>query len=137
MNQCDSAKSWLVLFFDSLWQIRFLRFLFIGSINTLFSYSIYTFLLFLGLNYAIANLFALVTGIIFSFKTQGALVFNNSSYHLFWRFILCWVMIYGVNITFIASIMALGLDAYLAGALAIPPVVLISYLAQKYLVFRP
>ena len=32
--------------------------------------------------------------------------------------------------------MVAGLDAYTAGALAVPPIAMVSYLIQKYLVFR-
>lgn len=116
---------------------QFIRFLIIGTINTAFSYSIYAFFLFLGLHYAQANLIALIFGIFFSFKTQGALVFKNSENRLFFRFLLCWLFIYSCNIGIISELLKYGFDAYISGALAIPLITIFSYFLQKYIVFRP
>lgn len=115
---------------------RFILFLLVGGLNTAFSYGIYAFFLSLGLNYAIANLLALISGILFSFKTQGIFVFKNSDNRLLGRFLVCWVLIYMGNIFFIKQMLKLGLDAYVAGALAIPPIIVFSYLIQKFIVFR-
>ena len=117
-------------------EYRFFRFLLIGGINTAFSYGLYAFLVFLGINYAIASLMALIVGILFSFKTQATFVFNNSDNRLLGRFIICWVLIYIGNIAFIKAMLMLGLDVYVAGALAIPPITILSYLMQKFIVFR-
>lgn len=115
---------------------RGIRFVMVGLLNTLFSYLIYVLFLFGGLNYQLANLLAVVVGIMFSFKTQGHLVFNNPNNRLLGRFVLSWALIYGCVITLIGQIMALGFDAYAAGALVLPFSVVLSYLAQKYFVFR-
>ena len=136
MNQPDKTKYGVSTYVDLFWRQRWFRFLFIGSINTLLAYGIYAFFLFLGLNYALANLVSLIIGILISFKTQGTFVFNNPNHSLFWRYVLFWIVLYVINIALIAGLMSLGLDAYLSGALAIPPITLLSYLAQKYLVFR-
>lgn len=119
------------------WRYRFLRFLVVGGINTCFSYGTYALLLFLGIHYAIANLAALMSGILFSFKTQGKFVFNNSDNRLLWRFVLFWGFLYGFNVAFIDTMMKLGLNAYWAGALTLLPNTILSYLAQKHWVFIP
>lgn len=136
MNQPDKVKYGVTAYVDLFWRQRWFRFLFIGSINTLLAYGFYAFFLFLGLNYALANLASLIIGILIGFKTQGTFVFNNPNHSLFWRYVLFWVVLYGMNIACISGLMSFGLDAYLSGALAILPITLISYLAQKYLVFR-
>lgn len=115
---------------------QFWRFIAIGVVNTGFSYSIYAFSLFLGFKYAIANLLALSFGILFSFKTQGRFVFRNSDNRLFGRFLLGWAVIYLATITLIGQLIGLGLDAYVAGALALPFSTALSYLTQKYFVFQ-
>lgn len=127
--------------FITQWWNRFrqrqvLRFIFVGTVNTLFSYLIYAGLLFIGLNYSLANLLALVIGILFSFKTQGHFVFLNPDNRLLGRFILSWGLIYLCTIIFIGRIIAIGLDAYSAGAFALPLNVILSFLIQKYFVFR-
>lgn len=115
---------------------QFVRFGLVGMLNTGFSYAMYAGLVYLGLGYASANFIALAIGILFSFKTQSILVFNNSNNQRFMRFVLVWMVIYLFNIFLIGQFMAIGFNAYLAGALALPFAIVFSYLAQKYLVFR-
>ncbi|MFA6054517.1 MAG: GtrA family protein [Thermodesulfovibrionales bacterium] len=136
MTWCSKANFSPMAFWGNLWQKRFLRFLFIGGINTLLSYTIYALGLFFGLNYTIAYLLALIIGIFFSFKTLGKFVFNNSDYRLFCRFVLFWALIYGFNIMCIGIIIIyFGLNAYAAGALMIAPNAILSYWLQKRFIF--
>ena len=123
-------------FFAKAQTLHIVRFLAVGMLNTAFSYGIYAGFLYLGLGYQLANLIALVLGILFSFKTQGRLVFKNTDNRLFGRFLISWVLIYLGTITLIGRIIALGFDAYTAGALALPFSVALSYVMQKYYVFR-
>jgi putative flippase GtrA len=113
------------------------RFLIVGGVSTALSYGLYACLVFLGLNYAVANLAALVAGILFSFRTQGRFVFGNRDNRLLGRFVLCWALLYGVSVAFIRQMMALGMDGYVSGALAIPAIAVLSYLVQRFIVFRP
>lgn len=119
------------------WNLRIFRFIIVGIVNTAFSYAVYAALLFLGLPYPAASLCALIAGILFSFKTQGTIVFRNSHNRLFPRFVAAWALIYVANVFLIWSFVALGLDAYLAGALATVPTTALSYLTQRFVVFRP
>ena len=112
------------------------RFAFVGVLNTAFSYLIYAVFLFVGLSYQLSNFLALVVGILFSFKTQGSLVFNNSNNRLLGRFALSWALIYLGTIGVISQFMTFGFNAYWAGALALPFSVAFSYVTQKYFVFR-
>lgn len=113
-----------------------IRFVLVGVLNTSFSYLIYAGLLFIGLGFQLANLIALVIGIFFSFKTQGHFVFDNPDNRLLGRFVLSWAVIYVCTITVIGQIIAFGFDPYAAGALSLPFSVALSYLTQKYFVFR-
>lgn len=120
----------------SLVQRRLIRFILIGAMNTAFSYGLYALFLSLGLSFQLGNLFALIIGIIFSFVTQGAFVFGNREKRLIGRFALVWIVIYFFNIVLIGQFLKIGLDAYSSGALAIIPCTLLSYLFQKFYVFR-
>lgn len=113
-----------------------IRFILVGALNTFFSYLIYAGLLFSGFDYKISNLLTLILGILFSFKTQGYFVFNNSDNRLFGRFVLSWIFIYLCVTAVIGEIINFGYDAYWAGAMALPVSVVLSYLAQRYFVFR-
>ncbi len=115
---------------------QFARFVVVGVVNTAFSYAIYAALLYFGLNYALANLIALVVGMLFSFKTQGSLVFANSENRRIFRFVFVWTAIYAINVLVITRFIAFGFDSYVSGALAIPIATVLSYLAQKFFVFR-
>jgi putative flippase GtrA len=75
-------------------------------------------------------------GILFSFRTHGALVFGNRDNGLIFRFASCWGIIYLANIALIAGLRQLGLTDYVAGAITMLPVALLSYLMQKFLVFE-
>lgn len=121
---------------NSLHQSQILRFVVVGGINTAFSYGIYALVLLSGFNFAVANLVALSLGILFSFKTQGTLVFRNGDNRRFWRFILSWTIIYLATITLISQFIASGLNAYISGALALPFSTVLSYMMQKYFVFH-
>ncbi len=114
---------------------QFFRFLFVGIFNTGFSYLVYVIGVLLGLHFALANLVALLLGIIFSFYTQGRFVFKNTNIYLLWRFILSWAFIYLISIAAIGGWILLGIDQYTAGALAIPISTGLSYLLQKKFVF--
>ncbi len=115
---------------------QFIRFLIVGTINTGFSYGLYSLFLFLGLEFKIASLFSLIISIIFSFTTQGRLVFKNNNNRLFFRFAFCWLLIYFFNIFLIGKLIAYGFNAYESGAIALIPVTLFSYFVQKIVVFR-
>ena len=112
------------------------RFVVVGAVNAAFSYSVYAILLFVGLNYALANLGAMLLGIAFSFYTQGKFVFDNTDIRRIGRFVFVWAIIYLISITIIGSLIAYGFDPYTAGAIALPASVLASFFAQKYFVFR-
>ena len=114
-----------------------IRFLVVGAINTGFSYAIYAAFIFIGLSYPLANFIAVATGILFSFKTQGRLVFGNPDNRLLGRYIVSWTLIYLCTIVLIGRIIAFGFDPYTAGLLAVPFSVALSYPLQKYFVFRP
>ena len=128
--------NFLLSFSSNAKVIHAIRFILVGLLNTGFSYLIYAFFLFTGIGYQLANLLAVVIGILFSFKTQGKLVFGNSDNRLLGRFILSWVFIYSCVIFLIGRFMSWGFNAYVAGALALPFSVVLSYLAQRYFVFR-
>ncbi|MBS0355021.1 MAG: GtrA family protein [Proteobacteria bacterium] len=116
---------------------QFLRFGVVGLANTGLSYGSYVLLLALGLNYAVANFGSLVFGIAVSFVSQGRFVFGNSSIRRLPRFVVLWLFLYCVNIALIALFLEYGINAYLGGGLALVPITLLSFVCQRYIVFRP
>jgi putative flippase GtrA len=119
-----------------LLDIAALRFVLVGGMNTAFSYGVYAALLWCGLAYWLANLGALVLGVLFSFRTQGALVFKQTEGARFPRFVAAWLGIFAVHTVLIGALIRLGLNPYVAGAVALVPVTLLSFIVQRRWVFR-
>lgn len=123
-------------FFLKLVSFQAIRYGFVGIFNTLFSYGMYAFMLFLGFRFEIASLISIMLGILFSFITQGFVVFKKISVISFMRYLLAWCGLYLLNIWLIKILMNISIGAYLAGALATVPVVVLAYFVMKYFVFR-
>jgi len=117
--------------------IQFVRFVLVGAGNTAVSYLLYAALVWVGLHYALANLLALVLGILFSFYSQSRFVFGHGNLRSLVRFILAWALIYFATVALIGQFVGLGFDAYAAGAFALPFTTVLSYFVQKLIVFRP
>lgn len=115
---------------------QLIRFILVGMLNTGFAYAIYVILLLVGLNYQMANLGALVLGVLFSFRTQGHIVFNNANWRLFGKYLVAWAAIYLINITIIGGLLNFGINAYIGGILALPTTAAMSFVVQKYFVFE-
>lgn len=119
------------------WEIRFVRFLFVGALNTLFSYVIYAVLVLLGLHYSLATLISTILGIIFNFFTTGRIVFANRDNKLIIRFVLCYGVTYLVNVFCLRGLIdGLGMDKLIAGALITLPVAILSYLLNSIFTFK-
>lgn len=122
--------------FTKIKSCQIVRFLLVGAINTAFSYLVYAVFLYIGIAYQFANFLAVVAGILFSFKTQGNLVFYNSDNRLLGRFVISWIVIYLCTITVIGQLIKLGFDPYMAGALSLPFSIVMSYITQKFIIFK-
>ena len=57
---------------------KFVRFLLVGVLNTLFGYFSFATLIIIGLDYKLAALLATIIGVLFNFQTTGRLVFGLS-----------------------------------------------------------
>lgn len=112
------------------------RFVLAGLVNTGFSYCVYALCLWLGLAYPLANLAAMIAGLLIGFLTQGHFVFRRLEGRRFPVFVLSWFGLWGVNVLLIRLLLPLmSGNAYLAGALAMCVIVPLSFGVQKYLVF--
>ncbi|HCS64153.1 MAG TPA: polysaccharide biosynthesis protein GtrA [Cellvibrio sp.] len=116
--------------------VQFVRFLAVGVVNTLFGYSIYALLIYLGLAYTYALLFATILGVLFNFQTIGRLVFQSRDKRLIGKFFAVYAITFCLNLLLIKLMIKLGLSAYLAGALALIPTTVLSFLLNKFFVFK-
>ncbi|MGB6976950.1 MAG: GtrA family protein [Gammaproteobacteria bacterium] len=115
---------------------QFLKFLFIGGINTLFSYALFSVLIHAGLHYTLAVLFATCLGVLFNFQTTGKLVFKNTNNRLIIRFIAVYAVLYFVNIFIIKFAGYFLQNLYIRGLIATLICAVIAYLLHKNLVFK-
>lgn len=117
-------------------QSTFLKFIFVGSLNTLFGYSVFSLLTFCGIHYSLAMLIATIVGILFSFKTLGKLVFDNTDNKLFFKFIFTYTIAYFLNISTLKGLLFLSINIYAAGACSTITAALFSYVLNKQFVFK-
>ena len=120
----------------SLQQNTLIRFIFVGSLNTLFGYGVFSLLTFCGVHYFLAMLFATMIGVLFSFKTLGKLVFNNADNRLFFKFILTYTIAYFLNILTLKTLLYFSINVYAAGAVSTAIAAVFSYLVNKKFVFK-
>lgn len=115
---------------------RFLRFLLVGGLNTVFGYGLFAAFTWMGMPYPAAIALATVLGVLFNYQTTGRLVFDGPGRGRLWRFIGVYVLIYLLNVAAVAVLLRAGLNVYVANAAALLPLVAASYLLQRSFVFR-
>ena len=116
---------------------KFIKFLVIGFINTLFSYIIFFFGILYGLHYSLATLIALILGILFNFYTYGNFVYNNNNTRLITHFFVIYGIIYIINISIQTLLHLIGIkNDYITGGLTILPLAVLSYILMNNYVFK-
>jgi len=115
---------------------RFIKFLFVGIINTIFGYSVFAILIILRLDYQYALLIATICGVMFNFKTIGTLVFKTKNNELIFRFIGVYCVIYILNVELIKIFNSFGINILLSQAMLVLPFAVISYVLNKKFVFN-
>jgi putative flippase GtrA len=114
----------------------FIRFLLVGGINTIFGYGLFAFFIYLHLHYSLASLLSTVLGVLFNFKTTGKLVFKSSDNRLIVRFFAVYGMVYVVNVMLLKGFKWFGLNFYIAGAIIVLPLAVLSFILNKRFVFK-
>lgn len=116
-------------------KIQFIKFLFVGCLNTAFGYLMYSLFLFIGFHYALASLLGTILGIFFNFKTTGGLVFKNKNNFLIFKFFAVYSIVYTVNVTSLKIFDYFNINLYLAGFILLFPLALLSFILMKRFVF--
>lgn len=121
---------------SELTPILLLRYIIVGSFNTMIGYGVYCLMLVVGMNFAGASLVSLIFGILLSFLTLGRYVFLSQLEGRLAKFILIWAVLYIFNIAAISAIMHFGADPYIAGLIAAVPTLGTAFLLQRFYVFN-
>ncbi len=114
---------------------QFILFLFVGGINTLFGYGVYALFIYLGVNYFFSSLISLFCGVVFNFLTIGKFVFGKLNFKRIYVFICFYIFLYVLYIAFIKIFSLWQINLYICGMLAAVFLSIISFVANKYLVF--
>ena len=115
---------------------QFVRFLLVEGLNTVFGCALFALFTWLGMAYPVAIALATVLGVLFNYQTTGRLVFSGPGRGRLWRFFAVYGLIYVLNVVAVAALLRAGVNVYLANALAIPPLVVASFVLQRSFVFR-
>lgn len=115
---------------------RFIKFLFVGVLNTLFGYGVFALFNFIGLHYTISTLLATVLGVLFNFKTTGYIVFKNGDNRLIIKFVLVYSFIYFLTVFALSLFNKFQMhNMYINYAILLPLNAIISYVLMKKIVF--
>ena len=114
----------------------FVRFLFVGLLNTAFGYGTFLLLLWTGLSSQIALIGAWIMGVLFSFRTIRTLVFTGHNGRI-GRFVTVYLVMLALNWSALLVLEARGAPAWLAQGALTFVVALVSFAAQKIFVFSP
>ena len=115
---------------------QFVRFLFVGALNTVFGYAAYAVAVLLGAAPLPALVAAYLVGVPFNYLTTGRLVFGHAQRGAFLRFVLAYVVVWFFNAALLALAGRLGAGPLAAQALCIPVVAVFSFLLFKLHVFK-
>lgn len=115
---------------------QFVLFLIVGGVNTLFGYTIFALLIFLGLHYIWAVLISTIVGVVFNFFTTGRIVFKNKKYSFFLKFTVLYAFLYIVNICLIALLNLIHHNLYINGGISMVILAGVSFAFNKYYVFK-
>ena len=117
------------------WQ--FIKFLFVGGLNTLFGYFVFAVFNFLNFHYSLSTLLATILGILFNFKTTGCIVFKNSNNKLIFRFVMVYGFVYILTVGCLKGLSLLGFNnMYVNYLILIFPNALLSYYLMKKFTFN-
>lgn len=108
----------------------------VGMINTLFGYAVFFLFEFLTRSDEISLLFANLLGVLFNFNTIGRLVFKNGNIQRIFKFIGVYLLIYAINLASLKIFNRCGLASIYGEAFIVIPVVLLSFVLNKWFVFN-
>lgn len=116
---------------------KFIRFIFVGVLNTIFGYGVYCLMILIGFSYVWATLISQILGVLFNFITTGNLVFEDNDKRLIFKFILSYITTYFINIGANRALQVhFDCNQYISGFGAILLSALSSFFILKFFVFR-
>jgi len=112
-----------------------ITFLIIGGINTLFSYLVFSLLIFLKVYYIAASVIATILGILFNFKTTGTFVFNIKDNKLLFRFVGVYSFTFVINLLLLKIFVSFKLNLYIWSGVLTVVMAFVGFFLNKKFVF--
>lgn len=112
-----------------------MRFLIAGGVNTLFGFAVYSLSIVAGMAVWLALLVGMLLGTVFNFFTTGGYVFRELSPARFPRFVICYLLVYGINFMLIELVATWLSSKILTQAILVFPMALLSYFLMARFVF--
>lgn len=120
--------------------LQFVRFNLVGIVNTALTYAVYAVLVFVGVNHFLALLADYAVGIVFSFAMNKRVTFrvrDRATPAMFLRMAGSSVLLLALNALMLWLLVdRRGVNSYLGQVIALAVVALLSFAAQRILVFR-
>lgn len=115
-----------------------IRFLFVGGLNTIVGYGLYALLLYLNVNYLVANTISTIIGVIHSYLWNKYFTFKSKEKALkeITKFISVYLVSYFIGMTTLYLFKEkFSISPYIAGLINLIVTTLISYFGHKYISF--
>ena len=107
---------------------QFVRFVFVGMVNTLFGFTVYALLIWIGLPPQPALAISFVCGVIWNFFTHARFVFyNQNKLSRLPYYVLSYVIVYLFNAFSLQALLNAGLPPIVAQALLTPCAAILSF----------
>lgn len=120
----------------SRFERKFVKYLFVGFMNTVFSYVIYAICVTILSRPTLSLAVSYVIGILFNFQTTGRIVFKNKNNMLIFKFFLSYLTTFFINRYFLDMLVStFHVDKYLSQAILVFPIAMISFMLLKHFVF--
>ena len=116
--------------------IKFIKYLLVGVVNTVFGYSVFALLIFINLHYALASLLATIASVLFNFKTTSVIVFNTHDNSLIKKFIAVYTFTFFVNLGGLKIFSLYGVNMYFAGFILLIICAPISFILNNQFVYH-
>ncbi|NNE57009.1 MAG: GtrA family protein [Hellea sp.] len=112
------------------------RFISWGALNTAISILIYAALVYAGLTIWLANLIAIIGGILLGHFFNKHMVFRSRNANTLIKYFILWSVLYLISTGLIFGFIELGSNKYLAAVFSGIVLVPISYIVQKLKIFQ-
>lgn len=115
---------------------KFVKYLFVGFMNTVFSYMVYAIIVTITNRPTFSLALSYIIGILFNFQTTGRIVFKNKNNTLIIKFFLSYLTTFFINRYMLELLVnTMNMDKYLSQALLVFPIAMISFTILKFFVF--